>query len=102
MVTDKKPKFNDDIIDDVLRRVLEMAPGFSAALAAQIARDVRHEWAGDKTRILYIARYQDDIRSSRNQAILRDYKLGERIELLGRRYQLSKRHILRVLKMPDR
>lgn len=103
MVTTKKDsKFNDDIIDDVLRRVIEMAPGFSAALAAQIARETRHEWAGDTARIFYIARRDEGVRSLRNEAILRDYQQGERLGLLERRYKLSKRHILRVLKQANR
>ena len=98
MVKNKAPRFNDDIIDDVLRRVIEMAPEFSAALALQIAHDVRHEWAGDKARILYIARREEDVRSARNEAILRDYKCGERLALLERRYQLTQRRILQIIK----
>ena len=103
MVTTKKEtRFNDDIIDDVLRRVIEMAPGFSAALVAQIAQATRHEWAGEKIRIFYIARHDDGVRSLRNEAILRDHQKGERLGLLERRYKLSKRHILRVLKQGGR
>lgn len=98
MVTDKKPKFNDDIIDDVLRRVIEMAPEFGAALAAQIARDVRHEWAGDRARILYIARRSDELRSERNEAILREYKRGDQIALLERRHGVTQRRILQIIK----
>lgn len=99
MVTIKKEsKFNDDIIDDVLRRVIEMAPGFSAALAAQIARDTRHEWAGDQARVFYVARREDELRSHRNERIMQDYQQGERLALLERRYGLSKRRILQIIK----
>jgi Mor family transcriptional regulator len=99
LATPKKPaKYNDDIIDDVLRRVIEMAPAFSAALAAQIARDVRHEWAGDRTRLFYVARREDELRSSRNDAIRRDYLAGERLALLERRYDLTQRRILQIIK----
>lgn len=99
MVTPTKaPKFNDDIIDDVLRRVIELAPAFSAALAAQVARETRHEWAGDKARIFYIARRDEDTRSQRNEAILRDYRNGERLALLERRYNLTRVRIWQIIK----
>lgn len=98
MVTEKKPRFSEDIVDDVLRRVIEMAPGFSAALAAQIANEVRHEWAGEKTHICFIARRDAEVRSQRNEAIVRDYLQGERIALLERRYQLTGRRILQIIK----
>jgi Mor family transcriptional regulator len=98
MVTEKKPKFQDDIIDDVLRRVIALAPGFSAALAKQIAGEVRHEWAGETSRIYYVARRDEDVRSKRNAAIVRDYLAGERIALLERRYTLSGRRILQIIK----
>lgn len=102
MVKQKKQKINEDIVDDVLRRVIDMAPSFNEALASQIARQVRHDWAGDTSRICYIARREDDLRSARNDSIARDYLAGERIGLLSRRYGLSERHILRILKFPDR
>ncbi len=98
MVREKKPKFEEDIIDDVLRRVIEMAPSFSAALAKQIAQEVRHEWAGDTARICYIARRDDEVRSQRNDAIRRDYLAGERVGLLSRRYRLSARQIFKIVK----
>ena len=98
MVTTKAPRFSNDIIDDVLRRVIEMAPTFSAALAAQIARETRHEWAGDKARIFYIARRDDETRSVRNESIMRDYRAGERLALLERRYSLTQRRILQIIK----
>lgn len=98
MVKEHKPRFQEDIVDDVLRRVIEMAPGFSEALARQIARDVRHEWAGETSRVCYIARRDDEVRSRRNEAIRRDYLAGERIGLLSRRYHLSERRILQILK----
>ena len=98
MVKTKAPRFSDDIIDDVLRRVIEMAPAFTAALAAQVARETRHEWAGDKARIFYIARRDDETRSARNESIMRDYRSGERLALLERRYGITQRRILQIIK----
>ena len=86
-----------DLIDDVLRRVIEMAPGFSAALAEQIGRQVRHEWAGDTVRICYVAAQTAAMRSQRNEAIRRDWQKGERLALLERRYGLSERRLRQIL-----
>jgi Mor family transcriptional regulator len=86
-----------DIVDDVLRRVIEMAPAFSAALAIQIAREVRHEWAGERSRICYIARRGDEDMSARNAAIRRDFHAGERVGFLARKYRLSERRIQQIV-----
>lgn len=87
----------NDLIDDVLRRVIEMAPAFSAALAQQISSQVRHDWAGDTVKICYIARESRIMRNQRNDAIKRDWQRGERLPLLERRYGLSERRIRQIL-----
>lgn len=92
------PRVQEDIIDDVLRRVVDAVPGMSDELAQAIARQVRHEWAGDSSRICYIARREHELRSVRNGAIRRDYERGERVEYLSRRYQLSERRILQIVR----
>ncbi len=88
---------DNDLIDDVLRRVIEMAPAFSAALAVQISKQVRHDWAGDTIKVCYIARQAKAMRSQRDEAIKRDWQRGERLALLERRYQLSERRIRQIL-----
>lgn len=98
MVKETAPKFQEDIIDDVLRRVIEMAPQFSAAMAKQIAREVRQDWAGEAARVCYIAKRNDELLSARNAAIRRDYLAGERLGLLERRYGIGKRWILKIIK----
>lgn len=85
----------NDIIDDILRRVIAMAPGFSAALAAQIDKETREQWGGDRP---YISLRRGAGTSSRNAAIKRDYLAGERILLLERRYALSPRRIWQIIK----
>lgn len=85
----------NDIIDDILRRVIAMAPGFSAALAAQIDKETREQWGGDRP---YISLRRGAGRSTRNELIKRDYLAGERIPLLERRYSLSPRQIWRAIK----
>ena len=85
----------NDIIDDVLRRVIAMAPGFSAALAAQIDKEARQQWGGDRP---YISLRRGAGISSRNAAIRRDYLAGEHIPLLERRYGLGKSRLWEIIK----
>lgn len=88
----------DDIVADILRRVAALTPGFSAALALQIDREVREMWGRDRC---YIARRAGEGTSSRNAAIRRDHRNGERIGLLCRRYGLTRQRIHQILAQPD-
>ena len=85
---------------DILRRVLALSPEFRAALMlplAQIDREVRDHWGGDRA---YIARRAGEGSSARNDAIRRDHQRGERTGLLCRRYQLSRQRIHQILSEP--
>lgn len=88
----------DDIVADILRRVAALTPGFSAALALQIDREVRDLWGRDRC---YIARRAGEGTSSRNDAIRRDHRNGERIGLLCRRYRLTRQRIHQILAEPE-
>ena len=86
----------NDIIDDILRRVIAMAPGFTAALAEQVDKQARAQWGGDRP---YISIRRGGGTSTRNAAIKRDYwQNGERIPLLERRYGLSKSRLWEIIK----
>lgn len=85
----------NDIIDDILARVIAMAPGFEAALARRISHEAREQWGGDRP---YIARIDGQGLSERNLAIKRDYLKGEHLHLLQRRYQLSRARIWQIIK----
>jgi Mor family transcriptional regulator len=85
----------NDIINDILRRVIALAPGFSAALADQIDKDARAQWGGDR---IYIAARSGLCTSQRNEKIKRDYLAGERIGLLERRYSLRRARIWEIIK----
>lgn len=87
----------DDIVADILRRVMTLAPEFSALLAARVDREVRELWGRDRC---YIARRAGDGTSARNDAIRRDHRNGERIGLLCRRYRLSRQRIHQILAEP--
>lgn len=84
----------NDLVDDILMRVIAMAPGFTAALAAQVAAETRDRWGGDR---VYIQRKGGTL-SERNAAIKRDHAAGERIPLLERRYSLSKARLWEIIK----
>ena len=86
----------DDLVGDILARVLELAPTFTAALAAQVERETREKWGGDR---VYVQR-RGGTHSQRNANIRRDFQLGERIELLKRRYNLNASRLWEIIKNP--
>ena len=86
---------SEDIIEDILRVCLQMAPGFSEAIMRKIDAEVRPRWAGDRP---YINAKAGEGRSTRNDAIVRDYLKGEQISFLSIRYQLTQRRILQIIK----
>lgn len=85
----------NDIIDDILRRVIALAPGFSAAIAAQIEAEARKQWGGDRP---YIGKRSGMGTSARNAAIKRDYLAGEHFHLLERRYGLCRSRLNEIIK----
>lgn len=85
----------NDIIDDILRRVIALAPGFSAAIAAQIEAEARKQWGGDRP---YIGKRSGMGTSARNEAIKRDYLNGEHFHLMERRYGLCRSRLNEIIK----
>lgn len=90
-----QPHADDDFVDDVLALVARLVPGMTPEHAAQAAQAVRERWGGDRP---FIARRAGEGRSGRNEQIRRDYLRGERLALLERRYGLSQRHLIRIVK----
>lgn len=84
----------DDIVADILQRVVALAPGFTAALAVQVDREVREHWGGDRP---YIARRAGEGTSQRNAAIRREYQAGAHIGGLSRKYRLSRQRIHQIV-----
>jgi len=75
------------------------APSFYDALPALkgVETSVRADWGGDR---VFIAKRSGEVHSNRNSRIFRDYLAGERVKLLSRRYELSERQVLRIIKAP--
>jgi Mor family transcriptional regulator len=84
----------DDVVEYTLRVVMAMVPGFSAAAREAAERHVRELFGGSQ---VYVPRRAGDGRALRNDAIRRDYRSGERIGLLARRYHLSPAQIWRIV-----
>lgn len=84
-------EFCDDPVEYTLRCVLALAPQLSEAVARAAEEHVRNVFGeSPESRRRAIAH--------RNAAILRDYLAGERISLLSRRYGLTERRILQIIK----
>lgn len=89
------PKDREDIIEDVLRVCLDLAPGFSAAIARQVEAQVRPRWAGDRP---YIRDKTPEMqRQERNAVIRREHQAGAAISQLERRHRLSRAQIWRIV-----
>ncbi len=104
MVRTKKIAFADDILGDMAQHVasevcqaFNLPPEQVAHVVKRVEKGRRHEWAGQQVRVSYIATRDDEIRSDRNERIVRDYLYGERVPLLSRRYGLSERRIWQII-----
>lgn len=87
-----------DIVCDIIARLRNAVAAnggrFDDSVARSVERAVRSDWGGDRP---FIARRSGEGRSERNAAILRDYQAGERLGLLERRYQLTRRRLLQIV-----
>jgi Mor family transcriptional regulator len=94
-----KPTRRDDIVADILTRATAAASAnkgvLTSELAEKIEREVRADWGGDR---VFIPKRAGDGHSGRNSRIMRDYLNGERLALLERRYQITQRRILQIIK----
>jgi len=91
----------NDIVLDILFRVQEALAEACGELTPELVKSVeagvRADWGGDR---VFIAKRRGEGHGSRNSRIMRDYLGGERLKLLARRYELSERQVLRIIKMP--
>lgn len=88
----------DDIVLDILRRVVEAAQSngcFDDTLALQIERQVRADWGGSEP---YIAHGRKDRISERNEKIQILWDSGNRdTGVLAARFGLSQKQIRRIV-----
>ena len=83
------------LIDEAIEAVLHFVrQGMDEEAAKEAARCViARTWRGSR----WYVSGQNDV-SARNAAIVRDYLRGERFALLERRYGLTQRHLIRIIK----
>lgn len=91
--------FDDDIVRDILRRVVEATRahdgGFSDTLAIQIEQQVREEWGGCEP---YIAHGKESRIISRNEKIQALWDSGNHdLKILSTRFGLSVKQLRRIL-----
>lgn len=93
----------NDIVLDILNRIQEAIAEAQGELTPELVKgveaDIRADWGGDR---VFIAKRRGDGHSNRNSRIFRDYLAGERVKLLSRRYELSERQVLRIVKSPEK
>jgi Mor family transcriptional regulator len=92
-MTQDAPDFLQDVIDRLtlaISSTREKTPERLAAIT-QVETDLRHHYGNDRVSIRVGT-------SARNAAIVRDYLAGEHYPLLERRYGLTKRHLIRIIK----
>ena len=93
----------NDIVLDILGRLQEALAAAKGEITPELVKGVeagiRADWGGDR---VFIAKRHGEGHSSRNSRIFRDYLAGERVKLLSRRYELSERQVLRIIKAPSK
>lgn len=86
----------NDIVTDILRMVIAMAPEFSAELARRVEREAKERWGGDR---VYIPRHGRRAGpSQRDLDIRRDHANGERIAYLERKYGIKRSRLWEIIK----
>lgn len=85
----------DDVVAYMLGCWLALAPRTSQAIVQAVERQVRDTFGGDE---VWVSKGMAEQRKQRDEQIKRDYIAGERIELLMRRYELSKRRLFQIVR----
>lgn len=83
-----------DILKDLHERLI--AIGFNDPKITKVVFEVARDYEGERP---YISTKpeKDCMMSERNRAIIRDFRSGERITFLSRRYGLSRQRIWKII-----
>jgi Mor family transcriptional regulator len=68
------------------------------AALQRIEGDIRRDWGGERAYIAKQGEHGRAVQSARDECIRRDFRRGERIELLCRRYGLSARRVQEIVR----
>lgn len=91
--------FSDDIVRDILTRVIQAAQagqgGFTDAMAEQIERQVKADWGGTEP---YIKHDLECRRIERNEKIQALWDTGQRdVRMIATRFGLSCKQVRRIV-----
>ncbi|GGX01485.1 Mor transcription activator family protein [Undibacterium macrobrachii] len=89
-----------DLIADIMQRITteckKNEDKITPEIVEEVEKSIRADWGGDR---YFVAKHKSGgDHSERNSRIMRDYLKGERLKLLERRYQLSGRRILQIIR----
>lgn len=92
----------EDIIRDILDRLhtafADGSPLSDAEFWPRIESEIRHDWGGDRPYIAKTGETEITQKTTRDRAIVRDYRNGEHARFLARRYGISERRIQQIVK----
>ncbi len=88
----------DDIVTDLLQRVLARVPDLPANDVLAVEQEIRQDWGGDRPYIAKLGEAGRRERTRREEAIRAEHQRGERVGYLSRKWGLSIRHIQRIVK----
>ena len=86
-----------DFVTDILHRILPRHTRVARKTRDKIEREIRRDFGGDR---FYIAKTGESAQAEiteRNWRIYRQYRSGEHIALLARRWQMSERRIRQIV-----
>jgi Mor family transcriptional regulator len=85
---------SDDIVDYMMRCVLALAPDLSDAIRKSAEKQVYELFGGNR---VWVSKTKGNGKFARNAQIRRDYRSGERVTFLERRYGLSQARIWQII-----
>lgn len=83
----------DDVVEFTLRCVLALAPSLSRAIVDAAEQHVRQVFGGDE---VWVSKRRN--LACRNAEIMREYLAGERISYLSRKYRITERRVMQIIK----
>lgn len=86
-----------DFMGDLMAAAMAICQSFTLDHAKELERRLIANWGGDRPYIGKIGKEARAMASLRNRAIIRDFKAGERIPFLSRRYGLSKVRVWQII-----
>jgi len=84
-----------DIVTILLQKVIAMAPGFSAALAAQVEAQVRDEFGGQR---LFIPKGRKRLTPEQRAAVFQDGLSNVDDQAIVEKHKISQRTLYRIMK----